>query len=262
VFRAPNGREVDEVVYVAPSGDEASLTANVPGPAGRWRRPSATGAVLSVFAFGLERASGPRPPDDAPPGAEDEGGPPEARVGRRPRAPGARSRSPTWLGGARARGPLRWQARRQSSARRQRTTEAQTQLPAPHPASPPGALGCRHHCPCRVGPRPSCPGRGTGHGTGVGRPRRRGRAIDSGRGRGRPMTPGRPRVTGTGRDAGAHEGLLDYDGAAQYLCTTPRHVRELWAKRYLAAIKVGRSVRFSKVDLDAYIAARRVDAVR
>src|ERR1039458_7653399 len=50
--------------------------------------------------------------------------------------------------------------------------------------------------------------------------------------------------------------------AAQYLCTTPGHVRELWAKRCLAPIKVGRSVRFSKVDLDAYIAARRVEAVR
>jgi len=75
------------------------------------------------------------------------------------------------------------------------------------------------------------------------------------------MTSSRPRVTGSGRAEDAPEGLLDYDGAAQYLCTTPRHVRELWAKRYLAAIKVGRSVRFSKVDLDAYIAARRVDAI-
>jgi excisionase family DNA binding protein len=78
----------------------------------------------------------------------------------------------------------------------------------------------------------------------------------------RPITPRRPRVTGSGRDEDAPEGLLDYDGAAQYLCTTPRHVRELWAKRCLAAIKVGRSVRFSKADLDAYIAARRVEAVR
>ena len=57
------------------------------------------------------------------------------------------------------------------------------------------------------------------------------------------------------------EGLLDYEAAARYLCTTPRHVRELWAKRYLAAIKVGRHVRFSRKDLDAFIAARRVAAV-
>jgi excisionase family DNA binding protein len=56
--------------------------------------------------------------------------------------------------------------------------------------------------------------------------------------------------------------LLDYEEAARYLRTTPRHVRELWAKRYLAAIKVGRCVRFSKKDLDAFIAARRVRPLR
>lgn len=57
-------------------------------------------------------------------------------------------------------------------------------------------------------------------------------------------------------------GLLDYEAAARYLCTTARHIRELWARRELAAIKVGRSVRFSKADLDAFIAANRVRAVR
>lgn len=55
---------------------------------------------------------------------------------------------------------------------------------------------------------------------------------------------------------------MDYEAAARYLCTTPRHVRELWAKRYLAAIKVGRHVRFTRADLDAFINARRVDALR
>jgi excisionase family DNA binding protein len=59
-----------------------------------------------------------------------------------------------------------------------------------------------------------------------------------------------------------HEGLMDYAEAARYLCTTPRHVRELWAKRYLAAIKVGRHVRFSRTDLDNFIAARRVEPAR
>jgi hypothetical protein len=84
------------------------------------------------------------------------------------------------------RGAFAVAARRQSSARRQRTTGAQTQLPAPHPASPPGALKGRHHCPCRVGLPPSGPGKGTGHGTGVGRPARRRRDIGTGRGRGPP----------------------------------------------------------------------------
>lgn len=55
--------------------------------------------------------------------------------------------------------------------------------------------------------------------------------------------------------------LLDYEGAARYLCTTPRHVRELWARRRLSAVKVGRSVRFSPADLDAFITANRVPAV-
>ena len=34
------------------------------------------------------------------------------------------------------------------------------------------------------------------------------------------------------------EGLLDYQGAAEYLGTTPRHVEELWAQRRLTAVKV------------------------
>jgi len=56
--------------------------------------------------------------------------------------------------------------------------------------------------------------------------------------------------------------LLDDQGAADYLGTTRRHVRKLWAERRLPAIKVGRLVRFDQRDLDAYIKARRVEAVR
>jgi excisionase family DNA binding protein len=59
-----------------------------------------------------------------------------------------------------------------------------------------------------------------------------------------------------------HEGLMDYAEAARYLCTTPRHIRELWAKGCLAAIKVGRHVWFSRTDLDAFIAGQRVEALR
>jgi len=57
-------------------------------------------------------------------------------------------------------------------------------------------------------------------------------------------------------------GSLDYEAAATYPRTTPRHIRELWAKRQLTAIKVGRCVRFAKVDLDAFISSSRVDAIR
>lgn len=70
-------------------------------------------------------------------------------------------------------------------------------------------------------------------------------------------------------ESGSHQflsepcsGLLDYDAAARYLCTTPRHVRELWTRRRLAAVKVGRHVRFTRDDLDAFIVASRVKAVR
>jgi len=69
------------------------------------------------------------------------------------------------------------------------------------------------------------------------------------------------RVEPSNRDR-VHEGLMDYEEAARYLCTTPRHVRELWTTRCLAAIKVGRHVRFSRADLDDFIATRRVAAAR
>lgn len=56
--------------------------------------------------------------------------------------------------------------------------------------------------------------------------------------------------------------LYDYEGAAKYLCVTPRLVRELRARRELSAIKVGRRVRFTEADLVAYIERHRVEAVR
>ena len=58
------------------------------------------------------------------------------------------------------------------------------------------------------------------------------------------------------------EHLVDDEGAASYLGTTPRHVRKLWAERRLAGVKVGRLVRFRRQDLDAFVDAHRVDAVR
>jgi len=57
-------------------------------------------------------------------------------------------------------------------------------------------------------------------------------------------------------------GLLDTEAAARYLATTPRHVRELWATRRLAGIKVGRLVRFHPLDLDRYVDGHRTEAVR
>lgn len=58
------------------------------------------------------------------------------------------------------------------------------------------------------------------------------------------------------------QGLMDYAGAAAYLAITPRQVRELWARRELTAVKLGRLVRFRQQDLDEYAARNLVRAVR
>ena len=57
---------------------------------------------------------------------------------------------------------------------------------------------------------------------------------------------------------------LDYDwtGAAEYLQTTERHVRRLWAERKVTGYLVGRKVRFRQGDLDAYIERNRREALR
>lgn len=57
-------------------------------------------------------------------------------------------------------------------------------------------------------------------------------------------------------------GLLGVEDAAEFLACSPRMVRELWARRELPGVRVGRLVRFSRCDLEAYIAARRVPAAR
>jgi excisionase family DNA binding protein len=56
--------------------------------------------------------------------------------------------------------------------------------------------------------------------------------------------------------------LLNTEEAAAYLGTSPRHVRKLWSERKLAAVLVGRLVRFDRGDLDAYVTSRRIEAVR
>jgi excisionase family DNA binding protein len=58
------------------------------------------------------------------------------------------------------------------------------------------------------------------------------------------------------------EGLLDMPQAAKYLATSERHLRRLWQERRITSIKVGRRVRFARLDLDAYIEANRQRALR
>jgi len=64
------------------------------------------------------------------------------------------------------------------------------------------------------------------------------------------------------RDAVAHraeseaEGPLlhDFNSAAARLSITERHLKELWARREIGAVKVGKLVRFRDSDLQEFIA--------
>lgn len=51
--------------------------------------------------------------------------------------------------------------------------------------------------------------------------------------------------------------LMDAGAAAKYLNCSTRLVQELWNRREIPAIKVGRLVRFHKDDLDRYIDSHR-----
>jgi excisionase family DNA binding protein len=56
--------------------------------------------------------------------------------------------------------------------------------------------------------------------------------------------------------------LLTVEEAAGRLGTSVRFVRRLVLERRIAYVKVGRHVRISEADLDAFIAAGRVTALR
>lgn len=52
---------------------------------------------------------------------------------------------------------------------------------------------------------------------------------------------------------------MNVDSAAEYLCVSPRYVRRLVRERRVAFHKVGKHLRFDRRDLDALIAAGRVE---
>jgi excisionase family DNA binding protein len=56
--------------------------------------------------------------------------------------------------------------------------------------------------------------------------------------------------------------LLTVEDAADRLGTSTRFVRRLVFERRIAFVKVGRHVRIAPADLDAFIAAGRIDALR
>ncbi len=53
--------------------------------------------------------------------------------------------------------------------------------------------------------------------------------------------------------------LLSVEEAAQKLGTSPRFVRRLIAERRIAFTRLGRHVRIDTVDIDAFVAAGRVE---
>lgn len=57
------------------------------------------------------------------------------------------------------------------------------------------------------------------------------------------------------------DALLTVGEAAEYMNTTVRFVRRLIAERRIAFVKLGRHVRLSKADIDAFVAAGRVEPV-
>jgi len=56
--------------------------------------------------------------------------------------------------------------------------------------------------------------------------------------------------------------VLKIDAAAEYLGTTPRHVRRLYSERRIPFVRVGKFVRFRASDLEAYLDAHAVEARR
>jgi excisionase family DNA binding protein len=56
--------------------------------------------------------------------------------------------------------------------------------------------------------------------------------------------------------------LLSTEEAAEWLCTTPRHLRRLVYEGRIAYRKVGRFARFHPDDLVEYVAAQRAEVTR
>jgi excisionase family DNA binding protein len=65
-----------------------------------------------------------------------------------------------------------------------------------------------------------------------------------------------------GEDGGKIPPLSDEEELARRWGVSPRLIRELWARRELGGVKVGRKVRFSEADIAAYIEAHHVEPNR
>ena len=68
--------------------------------------------------------------------------------------------------------------------------------------------------------------------------------------------------TPSGRGGQLDSLLLDYPTAAARLGTSERHLRELWARREIGAVKLGKLVRFRPEDLESYVQKHLVPPAR
>lgn len=66
----------------------------------------------------------------------------------------------------------------------------------------------------------------------------------------------------SGVKAGKVPLLIDGTDLARRWGVSPRLIRELWARRELGGVKVGRQVRHSEADIAAYIEAHHVEPIR
>ncbi len=67
-------------------------------------------------------------------------------------------------------------------------------------------------------------------------------------------------MPGKGQEVVPSPACLTIAGAATYLGTTDRHVRDLVYRRRIPFVKVGRLVRFRLTDLEQWLAANTVPA--
>lgn len=55
--------------------------------------------------------------------------------------------------------------------------------------------------------------------------------------------------------------LHDWASAAARLNTSERHVQRLWAERKITGTRIGKKIRFTDSDIDAFIERNRVEAL-
>jgi excisionase family DNA binding protein len=74
--------------------------------------------------------------------------------------------------------------------------------------------------------------------------------------------PEPPKASNTRKELPVTDKLLTTEEVADWLGTTPRHVRRLVFERRITYRRLGRYVRFHPADVAEYVAANRVEVAR